>query len=146
MLPSPFDTASPNSIAFASGSNPTLATLLVPNHADGTLREPFANMDVALGQSDVQLHPLAATTFLVPRSSLPMLLCSTKILPIRPIRQTWPNKHSSRCQLDNSASQQVALAYSLEERMFVRARNPPHSRQPPTCQSDGHGHFPFADR
>jgi hypothetical protein len=66
MLPSPFDTASPKRIAFASGSNPTLATLLVPNHADGTLREPFAKMAAAMGQSDVQLHPLAATTFLVP--------------------------------------------------------------------------------
>jgi hypothetical protein len=99
-------------------------------------------MAEATDQSWVQLHLLAPNSVLLPHlrtfvaptwsSTFRLLLYSTKIPAICPIRQTWPNEHPSCRQLDDSALQpslQVALTYSLGK-VNVRLREAlPHSPQ-----------------
>jgi hypothetical protein len=69
---------------------------------------------------------------------------TTKISVEGPIRQTWPNKHHSCCQLGDSPLQlslQVALTYSLDKTSGSRERRFPPPGATHTCQPDGHDSF-----
>jgi hypothetical protein len=112
-------------------------------------RRPCPPIFRAVAITSLRCLPFSA----VPQSFLPppghqrleLLWYSTKISVKGPIRQTWPNKHHSCCQLDDSAFQlplQVALNFIRSiRRAFEGKEGFPHSPQPNTCQPDGHDCF-----
>jgi len=121
------------------------ATSLVPNHAGRAFQEPFTNtadhfrpVSRAVAPSCSNVIPSSAVpqVFLPPpgHHRLDCFWYTTKISVEGPIRQTWPNKHHSCCQLGDSPLQlslQVALTYSLDKTSGSReGRFSPTRRNP----------------
>lgn len=97
---------------------------------------PPISRAVAQPRSDVVPSSAVPQVFLPPPGHHRLDCCGTrrKISVKGPIRQTWPNKHRSCCQLDDSSLQlslQVALNFIRSIRTSVREKEAfPHSRNP----------------